>query len=248
MSLLLSLQGLVRRATADRGSRQGLARKRWTPSLVLERLEDRVCLAGDLLVVSAGTNSVLRYDADTGKFLGVFASGGPLQGPDLGMVIGPDYNLYVGGVNSHNIVRYDGETGAFIDEFVPAGSGGLVGVEGFEFGSDGDLYVANDATSLGQPGSVLRFDGNTGAFIDVFVPPGSGGLSRANDLHFGPDGFLYVSSFDTHNILRYDPLNGSFQGVFVSGGGLNMANGFAFGYDGNLYINSDQDNSVKRYN
>jgi DNA-binding beta-propeller fold protein YncE len=39
------------------------------------------------------------------------------------------------------------------------------------FGPDGKLYVASSLNA-----SVLRFDGTTGGFIDIFVPSGLGGL------------------------------------------------------------------------
>ncbi len=51
------------------------------------------------------------------------------------------------------------------------------------------MYVANAGTN-----SILRYDGVTGEFKDVFVLSGSGGLQRPCDLAFGPDGNLYVSS------------------------------------------------------
>ena len=50
----------------------------------------------DWLVNSFHTNSVLRYDAGTGQFLGAFIppSSGGLEGPN-GIVCGPDGNIYV---------------------------------------------------------------------------------------------------------------------------------------------------------
>jgi hypothetical protein len=45
------------------------------------------------------------------------------------------------------------------------------------------LLVSNLADS-----SVLEFDGSTGAFVGVFVAPGSGGLNNVQCLTFGPDG------------------------------------------------------------
>ena len=53
---------------------------------------------------------------------------------------------------------------------------------------------------------VLRYDGDDGTFIDDFVSAGSGGLNDPHGLVFGPDGNLYVSSFLTNQVLRYDGL------------------------------------------
>ena len=80
--------------------------------------------AAELLVGSASTNEVLRYDGTTGAFIDVFASGGGLIGP-VGLVFGPDGHLYVSSSNNHQVLRYNGAMGAFIDAFVTAGSGGL---------------------------------------------------------------------------------------------------------------------------
>ena len=52
--------------------------------------------------------------------------------------------------------------------------------------------------------SILRYDGGSGAFVDAFVPPGSGGINRTYGLRFAPDGSLLASSSVTHEIKRYD--------------------------------------------
>lgn len=70
--------------------------------------------------------------------------------------------------------------------------------------------------------------GGEGGFLEVLVvdDPGTpedetGGLSSPHGLAFGPDGNLYVASFDTHQVLRYDSISGDFIDVFVaSGNGL----------------------------
>src|SRR5262249_52284754 len=153
--------------------------------------------------------------------------------------------------NANTILRYDGagtplpsagNSGAI---FVPAGSGGLNRPESETFGPDGNLYVANIGTN-----SVLRFDGKTGAPLPLgsntgatFIPSGTGGLNSPNDIHFGPDGNLYISNFGGGNdsVLRYDGTTGAPKpsidpgtGLPRSGatfippgsGGLNGANGF----------------------
>jgi len=53
---------------------------------------------------------------------------------------------------------------------------------GLAFGADNNLYVNSNFSN-----SVLRYSGETGAFIDAFVPSGSGGLSSPNiGLIFSP--------------------------------------------------------------
>jgi sugar lactone lactonase YvrE len=96
---------------------------------------------------------------------------------------------------------------------------------------------------------VLRFNGTTGAFIDVFVTGGSGGLNGAYGLTFGPDGNLYVVSQNTASVLAYDGKSGAFLRTVVAprSGGLDTPVGVVFGADGNLYVSSYKTNSVLRY-
>ena len=105
-----------------------------------------------------------------------------------------------------------------------------------------DLLVGSGGTD-----SILRFDETTGAFIDAFVPPGSGGLDNPLGMTFGPDGNLYVSSRFTNSIMRYDGTTGAFIDIFASGSGLAEPHGLAFGPDGNLYVSSGADR-VLRFN
>lgn len=85
--------------------------------------------------------------------------------------------------------------------------------------------------------SVLRYD-HTGSFVDILVSPGSGGLENATGISFGPDGNLYVASFGSREVLRYDGETGHFIDVFVEigSGGLGAPNDATFGPDGNLYV------------
>ncbi len=69
-----------------------------------------------------------------------------------------------------------------------------------------------------SPIRYLRYDGQTGAFLDVFAS--GGGLSRPLDVDFGPDGNLYVTSFFTNSILKFDGRTGDFLGTFAAGGRL----------------------------
>jgi sugar lactone lactonase YvrE len=205
-----------------------------------------------------GDNSILRYDERTGAFLGVFipAGSGGLVWPD-GLLFGPDGNFYVCDVVTQSILRYDGITGDPLPSagndgatFVPAGSGLFFGGGGggawLIFGPDGNLYVTSGGISAPpQSSSVLRFNGITGEFIDVFVSPGSGGLNGPRALVFGPDGNLYVNSNQPGpgSVLRYDGITGAFLDIFVPAGsnpfgesGSGHPRGLVFGTDGNLYV------------
>ncbi|MCP3141476.1 Vgb family protein [Pyxidicoccus xibeiensis] len=177
---------------------------------------------GNLYVADSffGTNSVLRYDGDTGAFLDVFATGGGLLVPQR-MAFDKKGNLLVVSIVGNNVVRYDGDTGAPL----PApGQPGAIFIPAIEavtiaFGRDGRVYVGT------RDDDVRRYDGKTGAFIDVFVEPGSGGVSDALDLEFGPDGNLYLPDFLPGTVLRYSGRTGDFIDAFVppGSGGLGFS-------------------------
>jgi hypothetical protein len=158
---------------------------------------------------------------------------------------GPDGNLYVTSSATDSILRYSGATGAFLDTFVASGSGGLVGPGDLSFGPDGDLYVSSTVNFVtGAVGTqVLRYDGTTGAFLNV----AAGGLSRPLGITFGSDGSLYIANQDTNQILRE---NSSGLSVFVpaGSGGLSRPRKAVFGSDGNMYVASAETEQVLRYN
>ena len=188
----------------------------------------------DLYVVDLADNNVLRYDGKTGDFKEIFVTSGSggLDGP-FNPIFGPDGDLYVG--DESGVLRYQGPSGptpgAFIDVFIPPDSGGLLTASGILFGPDGngdahqDLYVANfDFTGVGgdraRNGNVKRYDGHTGAFIDTFVPIGSGGLDNAWNLtftHTDPvtmayTGALAANSTKTSSALPASPVSESAPG------------------------------------
>jgi DNA-binding beta-propeller fold protein YncE len=81
---------------------------------------------------------------------------------------------------------------------------------------------------------ILRYDGTTGAFLDAFVPAGSGGLAQPSGLVFGPDGNLYVAahapSAGQGTVFRYDGTTGAFLDTFIprGTGGLNAPNSLLY--------------------
>ena len=239
------LTGMLRRVWHDRASsRYQLKRFGSTRRLYLETLEDRLCLSGGYLLVSSyNTDSVLRYDENTGAYVNSFvpSQSGGLREP-MGVLFGPDHNLYVSsgsfdnnsshGTGHKAVLQYSGTTGAFLSDF--ADQNQLTSPQGIIFGPDGNLYVADSDDS---GGSVFRYNGTTGAFMDDFVPAG-GLLRNAGPLVFGPDGDLYVGSHEATEILRYEgpsgPNPGAFLGTFVPAGSGGLANpvGLLFGPDG----------------
>ena len=187
---------------------------------------------------------VARFDGTTGAYLGDFVplGSGGLSDPTQ-LVFGPSVedaarlDLYVVSTGTDSVLRFDGATGAFLGEFVASGSGGLEGPVTMTFGPDGDLYVADFYSSNL---AVKRFEGPSGltpgAFVDTFVPAGSGGLRAPSGLIFGPDGNdddqldLYLAEvaangFIKASVKRYDGVSGAFIDTFVvqRSGGLEGA-------------------------
>lgn len=160
---------------------------------------------GFVYVSDANTSRVLRYDAQ-GRFVDIFAdpATSPLSNPLM-----MDFDrtaMYQASYNNNRVLKYDLATKEYLGDFVAAGSGGLVGPVGLQFGPDGDLYTSSFGTD-----NVLRYDGETGEFIEAFVPAGSGGLKGPRALRFGgPNTDLYVTSFTTNKIMQYDRTTGAF--------------------------------------
>ncbi len=215
----------------------------------------------DLLVGAdrtPGSGGVIRRFSNGGNYLGEFTSGGPeLDGP-AAVQFGPDGNLYV--LSGSNIViRYNGTTGVFIDEFIPQGSNGLDEAKDMKFGPDGNMYISsNDDGPVGEGGRVMRFNGQTGAYIDDFIPNGAGQgpttntdtVCEAMSIEFGPDGFFYLGNDprncaceDTscYNVMRFNGTTGQYVDTPFPPGflGLYDPNGMAIGPDCNLYISSE---------
>jgi streptogramin lyase len=210
-----------------------------------------------------GTNEIYRYDGRTGAFLGTFVpqrvdTSGIVSSP-WRMVFGPDGNLYVvynGG--SGPVVRYNGQTGAFLNMFIPnlsqvRCSQGCTAATSDPsprpvFGPDGNFYSVG---YIGGVGGILRFNGQTGAFLNTFVPVVTGGFfpDRLGGLAFGPDGNLYVSYPEHKAIYRYDGRTGAFLSTFVPQGPvanvLVEPGELEFGPDGNLYVT---DRGILRFN
>ena len=151
-------------------------------------------------------------------------------------------SLLVGDYTTGKILRYDANTGAFGGTF--ASSSQLAGPVALTFGPDGNLYVAGEVS-----GNVTRFGGQTGVFIDTFIPNGTGGLASAHALTFGPDANLYATSGHS-DVSRFNGLTGAFIDIFVpqGSGGVRGPVDLRFGPDNNLYVAGGDTDSVLRYN
>ena len=178
---------------------------------------------GNLLVSSFYNNVIPRFD-NQGNLLNLFSDDNALVHPGQS-VVGPNGDLFVINRGATSIVQLNGSNGHLISTFSM-----IVGDQPFvadqlTFGPDHNLYVTSD----NDGGSVLRFNGQTGQYIDTIAS----NLGFPTGLSFGPFGFLYVSSrslFDAQ-IERFSGGTGKDLGA-ISHVSLDT---MAFGPDGKLY-------------
>jgi glucose/arabinose dehydrogenase len=208
-----------------------------------------------LYIAMFGTNSIERYDENTAAPLPADGQDGATFVPTgdsgmhhpLGVVIGYDYKLYVTNLETNEVLRYDALTGQPNPADGQAGATfiaadqGLLQPAGILFGPDGHIYVANANTAMGD---VLRFDENTGQYIDTFLSIPTLGVTS---MVFGPDGKLYVGTRFSNSVVRTD---GDTVETFIPEGisPLNRTGGCVFGPDGHFYIASQTTNDVLKFN
>lgn len=110
-------------------------------------------------------------------------------------------------------------------------------------GDPGNILVTGFAA-----GNVTEYDGLTGAPVGAIVPSGSGGLSFAWGIAFGPEGDLYVVSVGTRAVIRYDGATGALKDdAFVKPAGLALLSTLCFGPHGNVYLADGATDSVVEY-
>ncbi|MCB1210094.1 MAG: hypothetical protein KDK97_12235, partial [Verrucomicrobiales bacterium] len=182
-----------------------------------------------LVVGNLNSNTIAQYDGATGNFLGILASGSPINSPSDLLAL-PDGNLLAtmsGGQNS--IEKFNPENGAYAGNFAPSGSGGLNSPASSLISPDGYVYVASYSSD-----SVIRYNVGTGATAGAFVDAAdgvSGPLGIALDL----SGNLYVANGNTGAIKKYDSAGVLQSTVFTYPAG-ELPRGMTFGTDGNLYV------------
>ncbi len=186
--------------------------------------------ADDIFIAAWDTNTIERFESDTGQYVGTFASGPEIQRPH-GLAFGPDGNLYVSNVWTNSILRFDGETGEYIDTFANSiGEDFRVPGE-IVFRPDGYMYVLAE-----YAGTVVRFDAETGAFVDVFINEDDHGLdfSGAASMAIAPDGDIYLGFRYSQNVARFDGETGALISEFDWF--IDFPSTMTFGPDGNLYV------------
>jgi DNA-binding beta-propeller fold protein YncE len=157
---------------------------------------------GSLYIGSSGNGRILRFDGASGKFLGTFSEGDPLERP-FSLIFSPSGELLVSAGAA--VLRYHRD-GAFVG--YAARDESLEQPIGLAMGKDGLLYVANSTAR-----NITRFDPATGTKVDVFA---ADSLVFPSDLAFGPEGDLYVSAAGAHRVVRFDGASGAFKEIVTT--------------------------------
>lgn len=161
---------------------------------------------GVLYVASAGTDSILRYNASTGAYLGSFVTAASGIDYPVDMIFRNDGFLYVSSQLTDSILRFDATTGAR-DLSWSAQAPSLDGPSGIAFDAVGNLYVAGRFSN-----NVVRFSAN-GTFSAVL-----GTVSSAFGLALLPDQRLVAASGTGGSVQAFSNPSGTpTQANFVSG-------------------------------
>jgi hypothetical protein len=184
-----------------------------------------------LLYVAAqdatASNSILKYNATTGAFVGSLLTSGSCDTPNQ-IAFGPggSSDLYATQwVSGNGVVVKIPTQGASAGAAANFTSGGTVAPgASLAFGPDGKLYVGS---ASGTTGTIETFDGSTGANIGVFAT-----FNSNIAIAFSPDGASLFSAGGTKPFLeKFDVATGTDLGPF--GSGLTAGADVCFGPDYN---------------
>jgi len=185
---------------------------------------------GDLYVSSQNTNLIARYHGPASKTgrpgmpmplpesldpevdlpPGTFVPSAKLVSNGLmevrAVVFAPNNDLYVADRAADCVRIYEARTGRHLRNLISRRD---------KLDRPIHLLLSPDRRYLlvgsGGNDSILRHDLRQGT-TSVFVAPKSGGLNGPAGMAFGDDGFLYVASRNSREILRYGSIDGRLRG------------------------------------
>jgi DNA-binding beta-propeller fold protein YncE len=200
-------------------------------------------LGAKWLITTHSGQDVLQYDDQTKSLTPLVPPGANNLRQPRGLTLGPNNDLLVCSAGSSNwaVLRYD-LSGKYLG--VAAAGDGLEHPYQSIVGPDGNLYVAGQDNN-----AVLRYNGQTGESLGVFVSPSEGGLKAIRGIAFHPSGDLLVADRDSEAIRRYDGQTGKSKGDFVpkKGDKLDRPIQLRYGPDGDLYVSSSRSHTIVRF-
>ena len=195
---------------------------------------------GELFISIIQSNSILNFNTNSNSsklfHSGSFGVIGPLE-----LTFDRDGNMYVISGKNHDIFRYDARSGDLLGLFSSFPFSETSDESYLTYGQLQDLVFSPDGkylyvTSM-YTDQVLRFNGFTGEFIDVFIDSNKDGLTHPQNIVYSQDKkSFYINSFDTGSIFSYDVETGNLiEKFFVADIPINIKN-IKFGPDSNLYL------------
>jgi uncharacterized protein (TIGR03382 family) len=185
---------------------------------------------GDLLVTEEGPGNVLHYNGATGAFINTFAVVPPpraLMGVHTG---GPNGDVLVGSAGG-GVRVYDRNSGALTQTINPTGGWQWAGVWR---PNTGTVLVGDMATN-----DIREYDPVTGNYLSTFAS----GIMKPADMIYGPNGNLFVCSFDTGaGVYEIDANTGNIVNQW--GLGMGFTNDLVFMPDGRRIVTAMGDNQA----
>lgn len=155
---------------------------------------------GDLFVTSDASDLVRTYNGSTGVFQGVFSASSTPAG-QMAVHFGATNNRVLIGHYAFGVEERNATTGALIKVYNPGGGWQWAGI----YAPTGEVYIGDMLTN-----DVRAYDATTGAFIRVVTP-----ISGPADMEIGPDGNLYICSFNGGFVLIVDAVTGAYINQIV---------------------------------
>jgi hypothetical protein len=138
---------------------------------------DFVVNGNRLITAERNTNRLLSFNLNNLTAAPQVLSTQGLDKPEH-LAVDSNANIYVTNAGSKDVSQFD-SNGNFLGRFISAGSGGLGQLGCLTIGPEGDIYICSTDTN-----QVLKYDGVSGAFLDVFVKTAAGGLNQPVSLVF----------------------------------------------------------------
>ncbi len=163
---------------------------------------------GDLLVTSDASNLLNNYSGTTGVYQSLFT---PTIGAlgQMAVHLHPSNGRVLLGHNSGGVEEFDAN-GAYIKTYNAGGGWQWAGI----YAPNGEVWAGDMLTD-----TVRRYNATTGAFIAMLTP-----VPSPSDMAFGPNGNLYVCSFNAGLVFEIDPTNGNVLNVIPLPGSFPQAN------------------------
>ena len=134
----------------------------------------------------------------------------------------------------HEVIRYSAASGKFLG--VAASGPELVGPEDVVCFNGDILVTSHDTDTINRYGAL-------GEFLGVWAA-----IEKPVGLTIGFDSNVYVASYGTHSIVRFNGRSGQFMDIFASGGDLRGPSSLSFGTYRLLYVSSYENDRVVLYN